>query len=161
MKVLQRTNVGGALPGASCSRRRRNARYSRPAPRTPYLIMLPSAAFTSALAERYWIDREIGRGGMATVYLARDVRHDRLVAVKVLSPELAASVGAERFLAEIQLTAKLGHPNILPVFDSGEASGTLYYVMPYVAGESLGARLAREGPLPVSETVHIASGIAA
>ncbi|HEX4684258.1 MAG TPA: protein kinase [Gemmatimonadaceae bacterium] len=120
-----------------------------------------TATLRSALANRYAIDHEIGRGGMATVYLARDVRHDRLVAVKVLSPELTASVGTERFVAEIQLTAKLGHPNILPVFDSGVAGGTLYYVMPYVVGESLGTRLAREGPLPVNEAVHIASGVAA
>src|SRR4051794_17043248 len=93
----------------------------------------------TALADRYAIDREIGAGGMATVYLARDLRHDRPVAVKVLNPELAAVLGVERFLAEIKTTANLQHPNILPLFDSGEVLGLLYYVMPYVDGETLRA----------------------
>jgi eukaryotic-like serine/threonine-protein kinase len=127
------------------------------------------AQLTSALAGRYTIDREVGRGGMATVYLARDVRHDRLVALKVLSPELGAVLGVERFLAEIRVTANLQHPNLLPLFDSGEASagayslpGTslLFYVMPYVEGESLRARLDREKQLPVEEALHIAVAIA-
>ena len=96
-----------------------------------------------ALAGRYIVEREIGRGGMAVVYLARDTKHDRLVAVKVLNPELGAMLGAERFLSEIKTTATLQHPNLLPLFDSGEAHGLLYYVMPYLEGESLRARLAR------------------
>ena len=107
------------------------------------------------LSSRYAIDREIGRGGMATVYLARDVRHERQVALKVLDPELGAVLGAERFLAEIKVTANLQHPNLLPLFDSGEADGLLFYVMPYVEGESLRARLDREKQLPVDEAVRI------
>jgi eukaryotic-like serine/threonine-protein kinase len=114
----------------------------------------------SALAGHYTIDREIGRGGMAVVYLARDVRHNRNVALKVLNPELGAVLGVERFLAEIQVTANLQHPNLLPLFDSGESGGLLYYVMPYVEGESLRARLSREKQLPVDEAVRIASAIA-
>jgi eukaryotic-like serine/threonine-protein kinase len=100
----------------------------------------------TALEGRYTIDREIGAGGMATVYLARDVRHNRKVALKVLNPELGAVLGASRFLAEIEVTANLQHPNLLPLFDSGEADGLLFYVMPYVEGESLRARLDREKP---------------
>src|SRR2546422_6751003 len=95
----------------------------------------------SGLAGRYTLERELGRGGMATVYLARDLKHDRLVALKVLRPELAGTLGPERFLREIRLTASLNHPNILPLHDSGEAEGQLYYVMPFVTGESLRARL--------------------
>src|SRR5690349_13327087 len=98
-------------------------------------------ALTSAIAGRYRVDREIGSGGMATVYLAQDVKHDRRVAVKVLHPDLAATLGAERFLAEIKTTANLQHPHILPLHDSGEADGFLFYVMPYVDGESLRERL--------------------
>ncbi len=108
-----------------------------------------------ALADRYRIDSEIGAGGMAIVYLAHDVRHDRRVALKVLRPELTGVIGAERFLAEIKLTANLQHPHILPLFDSGEADGLLFYVMPFVEGESLRQRLAREHELPVGEAVHI------
>src|SRR5215813_9780602 len=96
----------------------------------------------TALADRYAIEREIGRGGMATVYLARDLRHDRRVALKVFNPDLGAVLGVERFLAEIRVTANLQHPNLLPLFDSGEADGLLFYVMPYVEGESLRVRLA-------------------
>src|SRR5688500_9901268 len=114
----------------------------------------------TALEGRYTIDREIGAGGMATVYLARDVRHNRKVALKVLNPELGAVLGASRFLAEIEVTANLQHPNLLPLFDSGEADGLLFYVMPYVEGESLRARLDREKQLPVDETVRIASAVA-
>ena len=91
----------------------------------------------NALRDRYLLEKELGRGGMATVYLARDLRHRRPVAVKVLHPELSAVLGSERFLKEIELTANLQHPHILPLFDSGDAQGLLYYVMPYVAGESL------------------------
>ena len=118
------------------------------------------ATLASALSGRYDIDREIGRGGMATVYLARDVRHDRRVALKLLSPELGAVLGVERFLSEIRVTANLQHPNLLPLFDSGEANGLLFYVMPYIEGESLRARLDREKQLPIDEAVHIATAIA-
>jgi serine/threonine-protein kinase len=117
------------------------------------------ARLRAALAQRYLIERELGRGGMATVYLARDVRHNRQVALKVLSPELGAVLGVERFLAEIEVTANLQHPNLLPLFDSGEADGLLFYVMPYVDGESLRARLEREKQLPVDEAVRVATAI--
>jgi Tol biopolymer transport system component len=110
----------------------------------------------SALTDRYRVDREIGVGGMATVYVAHDLRHDRNVAIKVLHPDLAAALGAERFLAEIKTTAKLQHPHILPLLDSGEADGLLYYVMPYVSGESLRNRLERETQLAVDDAVRIA-----
>jgi serine/threonine-protein kinase len=113
-----------------------------------------------ALAGRYVVEREIGVGGMATVYLARDTRHRRNVAVKVLNPELGAVLGAERFLSEIQVTANLQHPNLLPLFDSGEADGLLFYVMPFVEGESLRAYLDRERHLPVVEAVRIAMAVA-
>ena len=115
----------------------------------------------AALGERYTVERELGRGGMATVYLAHDLKHDRPIALKVLHPELAAAVGAERFVREVRLTARLQHPHILPLYDSGAAprqasDGTLlWYTMPYVAGESLRHRLAREGPLPVAHAVRV------
>ena len=112
------------------------------------------------LADRYRIERELGQGGMATVYLAQDLRHDRRVALKVLRPELAAVIGADRFLAEIRTTANLQHPHILPLFDSGEADGSLFYVMPYVEGESLRDRLSREHQLPVGDAVRIATEVA-
>jgi eukaryotic-like serine/threonine-protein kinase len=114
----------------------------------------------SALADRYRIDGEIGAGGMATVYLAQDLRHDRKVALKLLRPELSAVIGAERFLAEIKLTANLQHPHILPLFDSGEADAYLFYVMPFVEGESLRSRLNREKQLAVPEAVRIATEVA-
>jgi Tol biopolymer transport system component len=114
----------------------------------------------TALAGRYVIDRLVGEGGMATVYLARDVRHNRKVALKVLKPDLGAVVGPDRFLAEIQVTANLQHPNLLPLFDSGAAGGLLFYVMPYVEGESLRARLEREKQLPIEDAVHIATAVA-
>ncbi len=114
----------------------------------------------SALSGRYVVEREIGEGGMATVFLAEDVKHERKVALKVLKPELAAVVGAERFLAEIKTTANLQHPHILPLHDSGEADSFLYYVMPYVEGESLREKLERENQLPVGEAVHIAVAVA-
>jgi eukaryotic-like serine/threonine-protein kinase len=117
------------------------------------------ARLSSALADRYGILRELGAGGMATVYLAQDLRHDRRVAIKVLRPELAAVIGAERFLAEIRTTANLQHPHILPLFDSGTADGFLYYVMPYVEGESLRDRLLREKQLPIAEAVRLASEV--
>jgi dienelactone hydrolase/tRNA A-37 threonylcarbamoyl transferase component Bud32 len=109
----------------------------------------------TALAGRYAIEREIGHGGMAMVYLAQDVRHHRRVAVKVLRPELAALLGTDRFLREIEIAAQLSHPHILPLHDSGEAAGLLYYVMPFVEGESLRDRIARDGALPVSEAVRL------
>jgi serine/threonine-protein kinase len=114
----------------------------------------------SALADRYAIERELGSGGMATVYLAHDLKHDREVAVKVLHPELAAVLGAERFLNEIRVTANLQHPHILPLHDSGEAGGFVYYVMPYVEGESLREKLDREKELSIDETIEIAKAVA-
>ena len=107
----------------------------------------PITRLNAALEGRYAIEREIGEGGMATVYLAEDLRHERKVALKVLKPELAAVVGAERFLAEIKTTANLQHPHILPLHDSGEVDGFLYYVMPYVEGETLRDRIDRERQL--------------
>lgn len=113
----------------------------------------------TALDGRYRIEREIGSGGMATVYAAHDLRHDREVAIKVLRPEVASFVGAERFLEEIRTTARLNHPNILPLFDSGEADGLLYFVMPLVAGETLRARMDRESPLPIALVVAIGADL--
>ena len=114
----------------------------------------------AAVTERYAIKGELGRGGMATVYLARDLKHDRPVALKVLRPELAASLGKERFLREIRIAARLSHPHILPLYDSGEAEGFLYYVMPCVEGESLRDRLNREKQLPLEEALQIAREVA-
>jgi eukaryotic-like serine/threonine-protein kinase len=114
----------------------------------------------AALSDRYRIEREIGAGGMATVYLAEDLRHRRRVALKLLRPELGAVLGPERFLSEINVTANLQHPHLLPLFDSGEADGLLFYVMPYVEGESLRARLERERQLPVEEAVRMAVAVA-
>lgn len=114
----------------------------------------------AALAGRYTIGHEVGAGGMATVYSATDVRHGRRVALKVLRPELAAVLGVERFLSEIRVTANLQHPNLLPLFDSGESAGLLFYVMPFVEGESLRARLEREKQLPIDESIRIAVAVA-
>ena len=114
----------------------------------------------AALADRYRLERELGAGGMATVFLAEDLRHRRKVAVKVLRPELAAVIGASRFLAEIQTTAHLQHPQILPLFDSGQVDGTVFYVMPYIEGSTLRDRIRREKQLPVSDAVRIASEVA-
>lgn len=127
-----------------------------------------AAVLTDALIERlrdtldtrYRIERELGRGGMATVYLARDVKHDRLVAIKVLQPELSAELGAERFQREIRMLARLQHPHILTLYDSGSAGDSLYYVMPYVDGETLRERLARTGRLTVEESRRIACEVA-
>jgi serine/threonine-protein kinase len=115
---------------------------------------------TAALADRYLIEGELGAGGMATVYLARDLKHDRQVALKVLKPELAAVLGAERFVVEIKTTAALQHPHILPLFDSGTADGFLYYVMPYIQGETLRAKLDRETQLGIDEAVRITTDVA-
>jgi eukaryotic-like serine/threonine-protein kinase len=114
----------------------------------------------TALEERYAVERLIGEGGMATVYLASDIRHDRKVAIKVLRPELAASIGADRFLREIKVAAKLQHPNILPLYDSGEASDFLYYVMPFVEGESLRALMEREQQLSLPDSIQLTCDIA-
>jgi serine/threonine protein kinase len=114
---------------------------------------------TAALADRYTIEREIGAGGMATVYLAEDLKHHRKVAVKVLRPELAAALGPDRFLQEIEIAAQLHDPHILPLYDSGDADGFLFYVMPYEEGQSLREKLAMEGELPVVEAVRIVRDI--
>ena len=118
------------------------------------------ARLQTSLSDRYRLVRELGQGGMATVYLAEDLKHGRKVAIKVLHPELSAVLGSERFLAEIKVTANLQHPHILGLIDSGEADGLLYYVMPYIAGESLRARLGREGQLPVEEGLRLAREVA-
>jgi eukaryotic-like serine/threonine-protein kinase len=119
-----------------------------------------SSAFASALADRYVVRRELGRGGMATVYLVQDLKHDREVALKVLHEELAAALGPERFKREIRTTARLQHPHILPVLDSGEAAGRLWYTMPYVKGESLRERLRREVQLPVDAAIELTRQVA-
>src|SRR2546428_3269092 len=118
------------------------------------------AVLRDALADRYAVERELGRGGMATVFLAEDLKHRRPVAIKVLHPELAAAVGADRFLREIEIAARLQHPHILPLYDSGTAAGFLYYVMPYVEGESLRDRLEREKQLSLEDTLRIAGEVA-
>jgi serine/threonine-protein kinase len=114
----------------------------------------------AALAGRYAVEAELGRGGMAVVWLGRDLRLDRRVAIKVFEQDTGLTGAAERFLREIRVAAQLQHPNILPVFESGEADGLVYYVMPYVAGASLRERLERDGPLPVAEAVRIAREVA-
>ncbi|MEO8140651.1 MAG: serine/threonine-protein kinase, partial [Gemmatimonadota bacterium] len=119
-----------------------------------------AAHLTLALADRYRVERELGAGGMATVYLAEDLKHGRKVAIKVLRPELAAVIGAERFLREIKTIATLQHPHILGLIDSGEVQGTAYYVMPFVEGESLRDRLNREKQLPIGDAVRIATEVA-
>ena len=121
----------------------------------------PSARLATALAERYRIEHRLGEGGMATVYLAEDLKHHRKVALKVLKPELAAALGHERFLNEINVTANLQHPHILPLFDSGETDGFVYYVMPYVEGESLRDLMTRKGKLPIDEALAITADVAA
>src|SRR5256712_1762588 len=130
-----------------------------PTPPSPRLTD-PRARLQGALADRYTIERELGRGGMATVYLAQDRKHHRQVAIKVLKPDLAAALGPERFLREIDTAARLNHPHIVPLHDSGEAEGFLFYVMPYVDGESLRDRLAREKHPPVGDALQIARELA-
>jgi serine/threonine protein kinase/membrane-associated phospholipid phosphatase len=120
----------------------------------------PFDQFRKELADKYAIQREIGRGGMATVYLAQDLKHDRRVAVKVLLPELSTSLGTQRFLREVKIAAGLQHPHILPIYDSGEAAGLLYYVMPYVEGHTLRERLDRETQLPIDESLQIIRNVA-
>ena len=114
----------------------------------------------AALADRYRIERELGRGGMATVYLAEDLKHERRVAVKVLHPELVAVLGPDRFLREIKLTARLNHPHIMPLLDSGEADHFLYYVMPHVEGEALRQKLNRETQLSIDEALRLGQQVA-
>src|SRR5687768_3281189 len=113
-----------------------------------------------ALREVYVVERELGRGGMATVFLARDGKHGRDVAVKVLHPDLAAAVGLDRFRREIEIATHLTHPNILPLYDSGQTDGLLYYVMPFIDGESLRVRMTREHQLPIDEAVRITCEVA-
>ena len=120
----------------------------------------PVARLNAALEGRYAVERQLGEGGMATVYLAQDLKHNRPVALKVLKPEISAVVGSDRFLSEIETTANLQHPHILPLFDSGEAASFLFYVMPYVEEESLRDRIDREKQLPVDEAVRIATAVA-
>jgi serine/threonine-protein kinase len=115
---------------------------------------------TTALGDRYVLEHELGAGGMATVYLAQDLKHERKVAIKVLRPELAAVLGADRFVQEIKTTANLQHPNILPLFDSGEADGFLYYVMPYIEGETLRDKLNHDTQLGVEDAVSITIEVA-
>src|SRR5213593_4105579 len=122
--------------------------------------MSETTRLTAALAGRYAIERELGAGGMATVYLARDLKHDREVGLKVLRPELAAVLGAARFLQEIRISARLDHPHILTLIDSGESEGFVWYVLPYVRGESLRNKLTREQQLSIEETVRIATQVA-
>src|ERR1041385_2725111 len=121
----------------------------------------PLARLNATLGRRYSLEREVGRGGMGTIYLAKDLKHDRHVAIKILPPEVAQAIGTERFLREIAISARLTHPHILSVHDSGQAAGLLYYVMPYVAGESLRDRLDRLGALSVAQGSPVVSDLAA
>ncbi|MBI2537439.1 MAG: serine/threonine protein kinase, partial [Gemmatimonadetes bacterium] len=132
------------------------------APAEPEFAMAEHATrLASALADRYTIARELGRGGMATVYLAEDLKHHRKVAIKVLRPELAGAIGPDRFLREIHIVARLTHPHILPLHDSGEAAGFLYYVMPYVEGETLRQHLLRVTPCALEDALIITRQLAA
>jgi serine/threonine-protein kinase len=118
------------------------------------------ARLTTALADRYRIERELGQGGLATVYVARDLKHDRDVAIKVLRPEITAILGSARFLEEIRISPQLDHPHILTLIDSGEADGVLYYVLPYVRGESLRQKITRERQLSIEEALAITHQVA-
>jgi eukaryotic-like serine/threonine-protein kinase len=138
-------------------RRRPHIRPVHPDTRTPPNLQ---ERLQDSLRGRYQLEREVGRGGMATVYLAQDLKHRRSVALKVFHPDLAENIGSERFRREVEIAARLSHPHILTLFDSGEANGFLYYVMPYVAGESLRACLRREAPLPVNDAIRIACTVA-
>src|SRR2546423_4751959 len=143
-------------------RRGQNIRIVDPDPSPVVLdaVVPPVTSASPSFGERYRVERELGRGGMATVYLCTDTKFDRLVAIKLLNPELAAAVGAERFHREIKIATGLTHPNILPAHDSGEANGSLYYVMPFVEGESLRDRLTRERQLSVQTAVSVTCEIA-
>jgi class 3 adenylate cyclase len=147
-RSLEVVSVAEGSSGAAVS--------DRPDPATEQLRNM-----NAALAPRYAVDREVGRGGMATVYLVRDLRHDRQVAMKVLRSEWAASLGTERFLREIRVAARLTHPNIVPLFDSGEAAGWLYYVMPHLDGETLRQMIRRERQLPLEYAIQVARSVAA
>jgi serine/threonine-protein kinase len=167
---LKRLRDGLVGPGAEGLLQDSGDAVGRPASDAPVLVRellkgsseddAQLARLTTALADRYAIEREIGSGGMATVYLAQDVRHDRKVAIKVLKPELAAALGHERFLREITTTANLRHPHVLPLYDSGEAGEFLFYVMPYVEGESLRDRLSREKQLSLDHALQVARDVA-
>src|SRR5258708_1655334 len=135
---------------------------ARPALRRDRRATAPAAMndLRAAVADRCRVEDELGAGGMATVYLAHDLKHDRDVAIKVLHPDLGAALGSERFLSEIRMTARLQHPHILPLLDSGEADGLLYYVMPYATGETLRTRLDRERQLPIDDALRIAREVA-
>src|SRR6266446_2769917 len=157
-----RISRGGRKCGTDA--RPSGARWRRPydgvvPPRSRRLADL-LARLQAALADRYAVERELGHGGMATVYLAQDLKHHRKVAIKVLNPELAAALGPDRFLREIEIAAGLSHPHILPLHDSGEAGGLLYYVMPFVEGESLRDRLNREQQLPLEDALQITREVA-
>src|ERR1044072_9228942 len=154
--MLARSRTGSHI----CSHSRASPRQLQPTSEGRPSLTSPSARLTTALADRYRHERELGPGGMATVYLAEDLKHGRRVAIKVLHPELSAVLGGERFLGEIRVTANLQHPHILGLIDSGEASGLLYYVMPYVSGESLRARLQRERQLPVEDALRLSREVA-
>src|SRR5690606_10508228 len=151
-----------AGPGARARRQRQHHHHlgAGPAPRRGWErgLTVP-ARLSEALADRYAFERELGQGGMATVYLADDIRHQRKVAIKVLRPDLAATIGPDRFFREIRIAAQLQHPHILPLLESGEAAGYLFYVMPYVEGQSVRERLARSGELPVHEAVRLLTEI--
>src|SRR5207245_1139350 len=149
-----------ALVGAQLAARLVDPHYRPRLLTDRWLVADALPRLKAALADHYTIERELGRGGMATVYLARDLKHGRLVAVKVLRPELAAALGPDRFLREIEIAARLTHPHILPLYESGEADGVLYYVMPYVEGESLRDRLDRERQLPLDDSLRIAGEVA-
>ena len=159
--LIEELSAGDAVRRAELERLREQCEreptlLSRPAAeRFPALLDDAGAGFPQALAERYRLARELGRGGMATVYLARDLKHGRDVAVKVVHPAVASALGPERFLREIAIAAQLHHPHIVQLYDSGDADGSLYYVMPYEAGLSLRQRLARDGALPLAEAVLI------
>jgi len=140
--------------------RRCLSRQIRIVPHTRQSVSAPPASLAASLRSRYAIERELGRGGMATVYLARDLKHDRSVALKVLHPELAATLGPARFLQEIQVIARLQHPHILSLIDSGEANGLVYYLMPYVEGESLRDRLRSAKQLSLEDALRIAREVA-
>ena len=128
-----------------------------PAPRSADIsLSISPSALADALQDRYTLGRELGRGGMATVYLARDLKHDREVALKILRPDLAATLGPERFQREIRFAARLQHPHILSVYDSGESGGLLWFTMPFVEGESLRDRLRREDRLPLADALRVA-----
>src|SRR5689334_25308870 len=155
-RAIRRNLPSWSTTSMRCFRRPPPARRS-----TEAMTTTPVDQLRAALADRYRLERELGQGGMATVYLAHDLRHERKVAIKVLRPELAAVIGAERFVREIKTIAALQHPHILGLIDSGEVNGTAYYVMPYVEGESLRDRLRREKQLPVADAVRLATEVAA